>query len=295
MQQSSQPVKSFLWALGAITSFSLLAIAGREIGTALDTFEIMLYRSLVGMVIVLTFAMSLGRIGEITGNNLKLHVVRNIAHFIGQNLWFFALTSIPLSQLFAFEFSTPIWVAILAPVFLKEKLTALRALSASIGFIGILIVARPDMSTISPHMIAAILCAIGFASANIATKILTRSDSTTCILFWLVILQALFGLICAGYDGDIRLPDGDEIFWLVIIGMCGLAAHLCLTMAYLYSPAIIVAPMDFLRLPLIAIVAFFLYAEALEWPILLGAAVVFVGNIINIRSELKRKPDAIAP
>lgn len=289
MTDSNNPVKAAIWMLGAIVSFSMMAIAARSLDTGIDTFEIMLYRSIIGVVIVVTIAKRAGTLHEIKFDKLNIHFLRNLCHFAGQNLWFFALTAIPLSQLFAFEFSTPIWVALLAPFFLKEKLTRARGIAAALGFIGILLVARPDTTTISPYIIAAALCAVGFAGANIGTKFLTRTQSITCILFWLTVMQAGFGLITAGYDGDIYVPPTNSFIWLLAIGVCGLAAHFSLTRALALAPAIVVAPFDFLRLPLISIVAFFLYGEVLEWPVLLGAVIVFLANIFNIVSELKQR------
>lgn len=292
MENQSQPLKAAIWMFGAIISFSLMAIAGREVGQHLDTFEIMFYRSLIGIFIVLSVARIAGTLGEINTRQFGLQTVRNLSHFAGQNLWFFALTTVPLSQLFAFEFSTPLWVAVLAPFFLAEKLTKMRAFCAALGFIGILIVARPDTTTLSPHIIAAALCAVGFAGAAITTKLLTRTQTITCILFWLTAMQAVFGLITAGYDGDIHLPNYIQSFWLVIIGLCGLAAHFCITKALSLAPAIIVTPFDFLRLPLISVVAFFLYQEILEWPVVVGAIIVFTANLLNLRNEMRLKKAA---
>ncbi len=292
MENQSQPLKAAIWMFGAIISFSLMAIAGREVGQHLDTFEIMFYRSLIGIFIVVSVARIAGTLGEINTRQFGLQTVRNLSHFAGQNLWFFALTTVPLSQLFAFEFSTPLWVAVLAPFFLAEKLTKMRAFCAALGFIGILIVARPDTTTLSPHIIAAALCAVGFAGAAITTKLLTRTQTITCILFWLTAMQAVFGLITAGYDGDIHLPNLMQSFWLVIIGLCGLAAHFCITKALSLAPAIIVTPFDFLRLPLISVVAFFLYQEILEWPVVVGAIIVFTANLLNLRNEMRLKKAA---
>ena len=129
--------------LGAVVAFTSMAVAGREMAHELDTFEIMLYRSLLGIVIVLGVAKWAGTLGEINRRHMKLHVLRNLSHFTGQNLWFYAIALIPFAQLAAFEFSTPLWVAILAPVFLTERMTKTRIIAALIGFVGILLVAKP--------------------------------------------------------------------------------------------------------------------------------------------------------
>ena len=283
----SNTLKAAYWMIGAMFSFSLMAISGRELGGHLDTFEIMMYRSLIGIFIVLIFIIYNKSFLEISIQRIKLHFIRNIFHFAGQNLWFFAVVYIPLSQLFAFEFSVPIWVAVLAPIFLKEKLTLVRFLAIAIGFLGILIVARPNFSTLDPAIIAAALCAIGFAVTSIATKKLTTTETITCILFWLTVMQFIFGFICAGIDGAIDFPIGLELIWIAIIGLCGLIAHFCITKALSMAPALVVSPLEFLRLPFISIIGYFMYNENLELLVFFGAILVLFANIINIRNEAK--------
>ncbi len=280
--------------LGAMISFTLMAISGRSLADKLDTFEIMTYRSFIGIAIVLLFAYRAGTLGEVRTRYLKLHIIRNIFHFSGQNLWFFAILYVPLSQMFVFEFSTPLWVAVCAPLVLGERLTLSRFMAAAIGFFGILVVARPDFSDVNPAIIAAALCAVGFAGATLATKILTRTETITAILFWLTVLQAVFGVICAGYDGVMDVPRGSEWLWVVIIGICGLCAHFCITTALQLAPATIVTPFEFLRLPLITFVGVVLYGEQLEWLVFLGAFIVLLANIMNIRAETRASKSAIS-
>ena len=275
--------------VGAMVSFSLMAVSGRELGGHLDTFEIMTYRSLIGFLIIFFIILFFKKFSEVNTIRLKLHFIRNIFHFAGQNLWFFAVVYIPLSQLFALEFSTPIWVAILAPLFIKERLTLTRLFVVLLGFIGILIVVRPDFMIVKPEIVAGAFCAIGFAITSITTKKLTSTDSVLCILFWLTVMQCLFGIICSGFDGYIDYPRGKEIYWVIIIGICGLCAHFCITMALTLAPAIIVSPMEFLRLPLIALIGYFIYNENLDWYIFLGATIVLTANIINLQAEKSRK------
>ena len=272
-----------LWMTGAIVAFTLMAIAGRTASLELDTFEIMLYRSCVGLIIVLIVGKFFGILGQIRLTNIGLHSLRNLAHFSGQNLWFYAITVTPLAQVFALEFTAPIWVIMLSPLILSERITPIGAISAIIGFVGIIIVARPGPATISPGLIAAALCAIGFAFTAIFTRKLTRTETTICILFFLTGMQAIFGLVTAGYDGDIALPSLTTLPWVVCIGFAGLIAHFCLTTALSMAPATIVMPMDFVRLPIIAVVGIILYAEPIDTFVFNGGLLIFGANYVNLR------------
>lgn len=284
----SQPSRAAIWMIGAIVSFTSMAVAGRSLASELDTFEIMLYRSLIGVVIVVLISRMTGTLGQINRENMGLHLIRNISHFTGQNLWFFALTVIPLAQVFALEFTSPVWAIFLAVIVLGEKLTKTRLLTAGLGFVGILVITRPWAASLSPGVIAAALAAIGFAGSAVFTRLLTRTQSITCILFWLTVMQSVFGLVAAGYDGDIAVPSTDSIPWIILISVAGLVAHFSLTKALSLAPAAIVMPVDFTRLPLIAVVGILLYNEPLEPAIILGAAIILAANYFNILAETRQ-------
>ncbi|MEM6824997.1 MAG: DMT family transporter [Pseudomonadota bacterium] len=282
-----KPLTAALWMIGAIAAFTSMAVAGRAMASELDTFEIMMYRSFIGLIIVVVITGLLGRWREVTTDRLPLHAARNFFHFTGQNLWFYAVALIPFAQLFALEFTTPLWVTLLAPFLLGEKLTRTRILAASVGFLGILIVARPGSVPITSGVVAAASSAIAFAGSIILTKILTRTASVTCILFWLTVMQSVFGIVAAGYDGDVAVPSGAAWPLVILIGCAGLLAHLCLTKALTVAPAIIVVPMDFLRLPIVAIIGAAFYGEALDPLVITGAIVIFAANYYNIWIEAK--------
>ena len=289
---TSQPLKAAVWMIGTMVSFSLMAISGRELAPELNTFEIMFFRSLIGLVLVVTIGTLSGNLHQIKTDRLGLHMLRNTAHFTGQNLWFLAVAFIPFSQVFALEFSTPLWVALLAPVFLGEALTRRRLLSVGIGFSGVLIVARPDFSQLNPAILAAMACAICFACSLMTTKKLTIDQSTTCILFWLTLMQLGMGLVAVVLTGSLSAPQGIDYIWVTTVSICGLTAHFCIARALALAPAIVVIPLDFLRLPLISLIGFLAYDEAFEWAVVFGAMLIFSAVLINLQAERQRSSAA---
>lgn len=285
MTEKTQTGKAALWMVGAIASFSSMAVAGRELSVTHDTFEIMFFRSLVGICVVAAVLTLTRKWHQVSTERLGLHGIRNVLHFTGQNLWFYAVGVIPLAQVFALEFTQPIWVILLSPLLLKERLTAMRLTSALIGFAGILIVTRPGAVPLNLGMATAAASAIFFALTTITTKSLTRFASIGCIMFWLTVMQAGLGLIAAGLDGQIAWPTAATAPYLLLVGLAGLLAHYCLTKALAIAPATVVVPFDFARLPTIAIVGMILYNEPLDHWTLLGALVIFSGIFLNVHSE----------
>ncbi len=283
----STTTKAATWMIGAIFSFSLMAVAGRFVSSTHDTFEIMFFRSLVGILIMTMVVVGGRRWKDLTWRRWPMHLLRNVAHFTGQNLWFFAITAIPLAQVIAVEFTMPIWAILLSVLILGERLTRVGAFAALVGFIGVMIVARPDVSALNPGLIAAALSAVAFAFTAVFTRILTRTETTVTILIYLTVTQAIFGLICAGYDGDIAFPTEATWFWLIAIGCAGLMAHFCLTTALSLAPASVVIPIDFARLPLVAVLGMLIFQEALDPWVFVGAALIFGANYANILSQTR--------
>ncbi|TQV83073.1 DMT family transporter [Denitrobaculum tricleocarpae] len=279
--------RAVAWVCVALLSFSTMAVAGREVAPDLDTFSIMFYRSLFGLAVVLCILpFSRQGFSAVKTRRLPLHLTRNAFHFAGQNLWFYAVSLVALAQVFALELTTPIWVALLAPLLLGERFTALRMGAILLGFAGILIVIRPGFTAIGPGELAAMACVAGFVGTVIATKTLTRTESTLTIIFWMTFSQAIMALIMLW--GLPVVPQGKAILWVLLIGLCGLLAHFSLTQAYRYADATIVAPMDFLRLPLITVVGMILYREEPDVWVFVGGAVVFTANYLTIQTARRK-------
>lgn len=282
-------LQAALWMIGAIVSFSSMAVAGRALSGDLSSFEMMMYRSFIGLFIILVVGMAFGKFRDVRVAKLELHVLRNLCHFTGQNLWFSALPLITLAQVFALEFTSPIWVVVFAVLFAGERLSRPRLLAVTLGFVGAMLVARPGIGGDPFGLALAASSAIFFAGSIVSTRVLTRSETTFGILFWLTVTQALMGLVTTGWDGEIAWPSAANWPWVVVIGCAGLLAHTCLTNALSVAPAIVVTPMDFLRLPAIAIVGAAFYAEPLNPWVLIGAALIFAGNYANVWSETRRR------
>jgi drug/metabolite transporter (DMT)-like permease len=283
-ERAVRPLLAFAWMAVAVASFTLMAVAGREIQVEMNTFELMLYRSAIGFAVVGgVVALTPGGLRQVRTARPLLHAKRNLWHFAGQNLWFFAVAAIPLSQLVALEFTNPLWVALIAPFMLGEALTGRRIAALLIGFAGILVVARPGVTPVEIGHGAALLAAMGFALNTIYTKQIMRSDGVLCVLFWMTLSQTAMALVLS-LPGGIPWPSDGVAPWLVVVAVSGLTAHYALTSALGHAPASVVAPMEFLRLPAMTVVGVWLYGEPLTVAVLVGAVIIVAANLVNLRS-----------
>lgn len=271
-----------IWMLGTLMSFTSMAVAGRELSATLNTFEILFFRSVVGLLL-LSALISYKGWSLIRTNQLSTHVVRNCAHFGGQFGWFLGLAYLPLSDVFAIEFTVPIWTTILAIIMLGERMTKGRSVAIFMGVVGMLVILRPGLSLIQPASYAVLIGAMCYSLAYIKTKSLVGEDSPLSILFYMTLIQLPLGLVPVLFD--FQLPTLKEWMLITVVAVTALTAHFCIAKAMQQVDASVVVPMDFMRLPLIALVGFFLYHEPLDWAVLIGGSLMFLGNYINLRSE----------
>jgi drug/metabolite transporter (DMT)-like permease len=276
------------WMMVALFAFSLIGIAAREAGRGLGALDIMVYRSWLGVsILAIVQYGSGGSVVDLRTRQLPLLGLRSAVHFVAQYAWLVAVTMIPLAELFAIEFTAPLWTALLAPVFLKERLTGTRLVAAALGFIGILVVVSPGQLSSGPGTLFAFTAAVGFALHYLMTKHLTRQDSAFVLLFYTHLVQGFIALALTA--STLKVPMPVTALWVVALTVLGLFAHYALARAFALADAIVVAPMDFLRLPLIAVVGAVLYDEPLASALVIGAAIIVAANFVNLLGERQRR------
>ena len=281
---STLPValRGALWMVGALVSFSIMAVSVRELLRTMGNFEILTIRSFMSLLILL-FLLPRHGFGALRTRHFGLHVLRNVFHFGGQYAWVYAISLLPLATVFAIEFTMPVWAAVLAMIFLGERLNPGRVVMLALGIVGVFVMLRPGMAVIQPAALVMLLGAFAYASTMIATKRLSGHDSAFAILFYMAVIQLPLGLVPALPQWV--WPGLRDLPWVIALGVVGLTAHYCMTRAFRIADAMVVVPIDFLRLPLIAVVGVLFYDEPLQLSIMLGAAVIFAGTFYSIRRE----------
>ena len=273
-----------VWMVGAILSFTLMGISGRELSAELDTWGILFLRSIVGLVVVF-FLLQFYGWQLVRTQRLPMHLLRNIIHYGGQYGWFFGISLLPLAQVFAIEFTVPIWALLLAVFFLGEKLTSVRIFALLMGLAGVLVILRPGIIAINSTVLIVVASAVCYAIAHTATKSLVKQDSPLTILFYMTLIQLPIGALLSWQTFSV--PSAALWPWVIIVGLTALSAHYCLARALTIGDAAIVLPIDFLRLPTIAVAAALLYAESVDIWLFVGGALMVIGNLTSLKAEQK--------
>lgn len=269
-----------LWMAGTLCSILVMGISGRELSAELEPQHSSFYRNVVCLMILIPIVTAVGW-RKIHTPFFKRHVARNTVHWGAQWCWLYGLGALPLAEVFAIEFSSPIWTALFATLFLGERLTRWRVLAVALGFTGILIILRPGVAIIDPASVVVLMGAIGYATTYVMTKNIMGRDSALTVVFWMNAIQLPIG--AAFVATNLIIPSWDILPWVIALGVTGLSSHYCLSQALSNADATIVMPLDFFRLPLAAVVAWFLYAEAIDPFLAVGALFILAGNWTNVR------------
>lgn len=276
--------------IGAILAFSLTAIAGKEAmhpsnENAVSISQLVFFRNLIGFVLILllVYRRYLKQGLALNDGLFKFHLGRNVSHFVGQWCWFYGLSILTLAQVFAIEFTVPIWTAIFASLLLSEKITRYRLLAIMFGFIGVLVILRPGFVIIVDAAWVVLFSAIAYALSHTLTKRLTSEVSVLSILFYMHIIQLPLALVLVSFD--FAWPQGITWIYIACTAIAAIAAHYCIAKALSNGDAMLVMPMDFLRLPLIGVLGVLLYNEAVDVWLLVGAGIMLLGNMLALKKE----------
>lgn len=275
-------MKSFqaaLWMTGTLLSFCVMAVAVRELSDALPVIQTLFYRSAIGLVLLLPLFFCTRQ--SFSSENLARHFVRNTFHLAGQYGWFLGIALLPLAQVFALEFTVPLWGILVAALFLKETITANKLAAVTLGLLGVLVIVRPGFETVELASFVVLGAAVCYAVAHTMTKVLSQTETRLQILFYMCLLQ--LPITFALSFGSWVWPQAEQWAWLALIAFTALSAHFCMTSALRLASVSTVLTLDFLRLPLISVVGVLLYSEPFDLLLLLGGGLMLCGNWLNLR------------
>lgn len=229
---------------------------------------------------------------ELRVNSPRLIVVRGLAHALGVIFWFFAMARIPMAEVTAIGYLTPVVVTIAAAIFLGEKMQARRLMAVVVGFIGVLIILRPGFETLSIGQLAQLATTPLFAASFILTKKLTETDSSTVIVAVLSSVCTLALLVPAVFNwSPVSLQQYGLLFLTAGFATLG---HFTLTNAFRNAPIAALQPVTYLQLIWATLLGVMLFDDAVDHYVVLGGAILVLSTtyIAHRESVLSKKVTA---
>lgn len=282
----SAPVRGALWMCGATTAFAAMITLVRHLTESFDPLQVVFFRNLFGFLAMLPWLTHRG-LGVMRTARLGLHLLRAAIGMAAMVLWFTALSLMPLAEATALSFTAPIFTSVLAVILLGEIMRARRWTATAIGFLGALIILRPGIEALDPVALLAIGAAAAWATSSIVVKVMARTEHPGTITTYLTVFLTPLSLIPALFVW--QTPTLVELGWCALLGIAGSAGHFCLSRALGTTEATIVAPFDYLRLPLVAAMAYAIYGEVPDVWIWLGGAIIAGSSIYIARREARLK------
>lgn len=284
-KQSS--VRGALWMCAASVMIGISAACIRELSGTYNTFQLVFFRSAVGLLLLVPWMFRTARLGVLSTQRLPLYLVRTALSYTGMVCVFYGLANMPIGEVYALLFLVPIITIVLAVLLLKERAGAEAWIACGVAFIGALVILRPGIIALTLAAGAVLVTAVAYSAVNICIKSLSKTDTPAQITFYGQLLALPLALGPALFVWV--TPDWSDLPLIFALGALQLLAGLCHAYSVRAADARVVQPFNFVRLPASVLIAFVLFAELPSPWTWLGAGMIFASSYYVLYREAAKK------
>lgn len=282
-KQHNHPIRGAIYVIAASFFFAAMGALIRLGAAELHAFQIAFLRNVFGLLFMLPWLIR-GGISVLKTERLGLYWLRAVLGVITMLTWFWAMTVMPLAEAVSLSFSAPLFVTMGAALILGEHVGLRRWSATIIGFLGVMVILRPGLNSISPAAIGVVASAICMAGSILLIKVLSRTESPNAIVLYMVLMMTPLSLLPA--LAVWQWPSAQTWLWMVMLGGFGTIAHLLFTNALKVAEASAVMPFDFVRLPFTVVLGIWLFDQYIDYWTWAGAAIIFSAGIYIAQREL---------
>lgn len=276
-------LRGILWLMAAIPCFQLMNVMLRQVAVDLPPVEVMFFRNTFGFIVLLPWLLYAGGMRALRTRRLGHNMLRATCHVGGMVLWVYALTLTPLATANALMFTSPLFVAIGAVLFMGERSHWPRWLAIAVGFAGTLVIIRPGFTAPPVGMLLVLGAALLLAGSKMLVKVITRTDTTFAAVFYLNLFMAMVAFVPALFVW--HWPSWQHYGWFVALALVGAVAHLTLTRAITSADLSLLQPFEFVMLAWAALLGFVIFAEVPEVWVFIGGGVIVLAASMLARHE----------
>ncbi len=296
------------WALAAVFCFAINDAVIKFLSGDYPLYQVMFVRSLVGLVFVIAVLVPLtGTRAMLKTKRLPVHLLRGLCVVFANFCFFLALAALPLADAVAIFFISPLLITVFSVIFLREYVGSRRWAAILLGLVGVLIVVRPGTSAFQIASVLPMAAAVGYALLHILTRRIGATENATAMVFYIqttfLIVSATAGLALGhgGFDtfdhpSAVFLfrawvwPAGSDFALMVFSGIVTSIGGYMIGQAYRQSEAALVAPFEYIALPLSVVFGIVLFAEIPDGVAFAGIALILVSGLVLIwREALARR------
>lgn len=280
--------------IGAIALFTVMFALVKALSETIPAGQAVFFRSAFAIPVLFAWRMMQGELaGALTVTSKRAHVWRGFVGTAAMGLNFTAAGFLPLPEITAIGFTTPLLIVVFASVMLGERVGVYRISAVLVGLIGILIIVEPRLTfgemdptqdVMMLGVILAIMAAACAALAQIQIRKMVQVERTSAIIFYFCITASVFSLSTAG---TWVWPNLTQFLILILIGILGGVGQIMLTTAYRYAPASVIAPFDYTAMIFALGIGYFAFAELPSAQMILGAGIVIAAGVFVILREAR--------
>ncbi|MDU8926608.1 DMT family transporter [Alisedimentitalea sp. MJ-SS2] len=285
---ASNPVTGVLWMIVTGLLFVGVTAVVKVLGTRVPAPEAAFLRYALGLVFLIPMLRPLMN-ARLTKRQYRIFTLRGVAHTAGVSLWFFAMARIPIADVTAMNYLSPVYVTLGAALFLGETLALRRILAVVAALVGALIILRPGFREIGMGHYGMLIAAVFFAVSYLTAKRMADETGAAVTVAMLSITVAI-GLAPLAYMNWVT-PTGWEVFLLFIVAALATAGHYTMTLALAAAPVTVTQPVGFLQLVWAVLLGALVFDEGLDvWVIVGGMVIVGAISFMTWREAvLKRR------
>jgi drug/metabolite transporter (DMT)-like permease len=268
-------------AAAAVTSMQGLLIRVAA-DSGIHAFEIAFFRSFFGFVAMAVVVLATTRrVPRVTA--LRALGGSSLFHLMAMLSFFYGMAMMPLAESAALTFTAPLFGTLAAALFLGERVHARRWIAILVGFLGVLVVLRPGMVPVGIGPALVLFSTVAFAGVTVLVKRMTATEATTSVVFYQSLFVSVLTLPAALPVWT--TPDPTMLAWLALIGALSTAGWLCFTRAFALADASALLPLEFTRLPFVALLGYLAFGEVPDVWVWVGAAVIFASGLAIAHRE----------
>jgi drug/metabolite transporter (DMT)-like permease len=281
----SGPLRGALWMILAAASFASLTTVIREMSGSLHPFELAFFRNLFGLLFMLPWLFKDG-LKMLKTERLGLHAFRSTIGLGAMLCWFSAVAMMPIAEVTALSFTTPLFATIGAAVFLGETVRVRRWAATVAGFIGAVVIIHPDSIDIGFGSSLVLMASAFMSMAALSIKSLSRTETASTIVLIMGLLMTPLSLIPALFYWN--MPQPTDYLWFVALGLFATIGQIAMARAFASADVSAVLPFDFSRLIFAAILGYLFFAESPDIWTWLGAAIIFSAALYTAHRESRQ-------
>ncbi len=293
--KQSRPVAGIFWMVFTGLMFVAVTAVVKHVGSDVPAAQAAFLRYVLGLVFLLPMIKPILS-AHLTRRQKKLFWVRGVVHTLAVILWFFAMARIPIAEVTAMNYLSPVYVSLGAALFLGERLPPRRLAAVIMALIGAMIILRPGMKEVEIGHIAMLGTAVFFAAGYLIAKQLSGEVSAAVVVGMLSVTVTV-GL--APFAAAVWVtPTLEQLGWLFLVACFATAGHYSMTLAFAAAPLTVTQPVTFLQLIWAVLLGAVVFGEAVDGWVIFGGAVIMASvTFITWREAVARRritPAAVA-